>query len=77
MNYYQNIDENTPEPKPLDPEHFSKMSYESFRQRLVEELSRPKREQPTPWMITVGYRPEDKDMGRWRWEELTAKTGKG
>lgn len=46
------------------------MTYDQFRARLCEELAGTKAGELTPWMIEVGYRPEDKDMGFARWSEL-------
>lgn len=51
-------------------ERFVITTYEAFRDRLSQEISGPKKE-ATPWMIEVGYRPEDRDMGLRRWCELS------
>ncbi|HTJ77705.1 MAG TPA: hypothetical protein VL357_01795 [Rariglobus sp.] len=39
-------------------------------------MSKTKGDTFTPWMIEVGYRPDDKDMGFRRWQELTGSTPK-
>jgi hypothetical protein len=52
------------------------LTYEQFRARLCEEMSKTKGDTFTPWMIEVGYRPDDKDMGFRRWQELTGSTPK-
>ena len=46
------------------------MTYEDFRNQLCAELARTKSGEFTPWMVNVGYRPDDKDMGFSRWREL-------
>lgn len=49
------------------------MNYEQFRARLCQELAASKAGELTPWMIEVGYRPDDKDMGLARWQELASQ----
>ena len=48
-------------------------TYKDFCARLQAEISKNEKK-ATAWMIEVGYRPADKDMGLRRWCELSGVT---
>ncbi len=58
--------------QPTDDKRVAEMSYVEFRARLSLEITKSRTD--TEWMKSVGYRPEDKDMGLRRWCELTGTT---
>lgn len=48
-------------------------TYTEFYRRLEKEIQSSKKDN-TPWMIEVGYRPQDKDCGLRRWAEISGKS---
>lgn len=52
------------------------LPYEEFRARLCKEMAGPAGKL-TAWMVDVGYRPSDKDMGHSRWQEIYAPATSG
>lgn len=47
------------------------MTIEQFQARIGAEIMKPG-PRPSQWLVEVGYRKDDKDMGYARWHEITA-----